>query len=77
MITVYATAWCGDCKLAKHVLDEASAEYRWVDIDQVPGAADYVQKINGGLRSVPTILFPDGRVLVGPSRAELKQALAA
>jgi mycoredoxin len=36
-----------------------------------------VQKINGGFRTVPTILFPDGRVLVEPSRLELEAALAA
>ena len=77
MITVYATTWCGDCMLAKRVLDERGATYRWVDIDDDPDAAQLVQTINGGLRSVPTILFPDGRVLVEPSREELQQALAA
>ena len=77
MITVYATTWCGDCMLAKRVLDERGATYRWVDIDDDPDAARLVQTLNGGLRSVPTILFPDGRVLVEPSREELQQALAA
>jgi mycoredoxin len=77
VITVYATSWCGDCRLAKRVLEEEKAEYRWVDIDDDAEAARLVQELNGGLRSVPTILFPDGRVLVEPSREELLQALAA
>jgi mycoredoxin len=59
------------------VLEEEKAEYRWVDIDDDAEAARLVQELNGGLRSVPTILFPDGRVLVEPSREELLQALAA
>jgi len=36
-----------------------------------------VQRINGGFRTVPTILFPDGRVLVEPTRIELEEALVA
>jgi mycoredoxin len=77
VITVYATQWCGDCRLAKRVLDEQGMEYRWIDIDFDPEAAEIVQKLNGGYRTVPTILFPDGRVLVEPTREELREALAA
>jgi len=77
VIKVYATAWCGDCRLAKHVLDANEVPYEYIDIDDSPEAAELVQRINGGLRSVPTILFPDGRVLVEPTRAELEEALAA
>jgi mycoredoxin len=77
MIKVYATTWCGDCKMAKKVLDERQIQYEYIDIDQVPDAAALVQEINGGFRTVPTILFPDGRVLVEPSRVELEAALAA
>jgi len=77
VIKVYATTWCGDCKMAKHVLDERQVEYEYIDIDLAPEAAALVQEINGGFRTVPTILFPDGRVLVEPSRLELEAALAA
>jgi mycoredoxin len=77
VIKVYATAWCGDCRLATRVLDAHAAAYEYIDIDDSPEAAELVQKINGGFRTVPTILFPDGRVLVEPSKAELEEALAA
>jgi len=77
VIKVYATAWCGDCRLAKFVLDANDVAYEYIDIDDSPEAAALVQEINGGFRTVPTILFPDGRVLVEPSKAELEEALAA
>lgn len=74
-ILVYATSWCGDCRLAKSVLDERHAHYRWIDINRKPSAVETVLRLNGGYRTVPTIIFPDGRVLVEPSRQELEQAL--
>jgi mycoredoxin len=76
-ITVYGTRSCGDCHLATAVLDAEGASYRWIDLDRDPAAAEAVIAINGGYRSVPTILFPDGRVLVEPSRRELSAALSA
>ena len=77
MVKIYATTWCGDCRMAKHVLDSREIAYEYIDIDLAPEAAELVQRINGGFRSVPTILFPDGRVLVEPTRIELEEALAA
>jgi thioredoxin reductase (NADPH) len=35
----------------------------------------YVEKVNNGLRSVPTMIFPDGDILVEPSNAALAQKL--
>ncbi len=74
-IVVYATSWCGDCRLAKAVLDEQRAPYTLIDIDREPSAVETVLKLNGGYRTVPTIIFPDGRILVEPSRRELEEAL--
>lgn len=75
-ITVYSTAWCVDCRIARAVLDRQGVNYRWIDIDQQPDAIEVVLRLNGGYRTVPTIVFPDGRVLVDPSRRQLEQALA-
>jgi mycoredoxin len=74
-LTVYATRWCSDCIGARAVLDACGVSYRWIDINQDEAAADRVVEISGGYRSVPTILFPDGRILVEPSRRELQAAL--
>jgi mycoredoxin len=61
--------------MAKAVLDRAGVEYEEVDIDKDASAAATVVAINGGYRSVPTILLPDGQVLVEPSRRTLLSAL--
>jgi mycoredoxin len=75
-ITVYATTWCPDCWRAKRVLNAEKAPYRWINIDHDEDAAQRVVELNDGFRSVPTILFPDGSVLVEPSSAALKAKLA-
>ena len=74
-LTMYTTTFCGDCAMAKAALDGAGVDYEEIDIDDDPAAAATVLAINGGYRSVPTILLPDGRVLVEPSRKSLLAAL--
>ncbi|MFN2466317.1 MAG: glutaredoxin family protein [Candidatus Dormibacteria bacterium] len=72
---VYSTRWCSDCRLAKRVFAEHGVEYDEIDIDEHPDAVAEVLRINHGMRSVPTIIFPDGTVLVEPSRRELAEKL--
>jgi mycoredoxin len=74
-IVMYGTPWCGDCRMARRVLDQHKVEYQYVDIEQDDVARRYVVEVNRGNQSVPTILFPDGSVLVEPSAAVLKQKL--
>jgi mycoredoxin len=47
-----------------------------VDIERDPAAADYVMSVNGGNQTVPTVVFPDGSVLVNPSAAQVKKRMA-
>ena len=65
-IKFYGTTWCGDCRRAKAIFAEMQVPYVWIDIDQNPQAAAFVKQINRGLRRVPTIMFPDGTILVEP-----------
>lgn len=74
-ITVYGTAWCPDCKRAKKFFGEQRIPYEYVDIEQEPEAMAYVEKVNDGRHIIPTIVFPDGSVLMEPSNAELAQKL--
>lgn len=76
-IKFYGAAWCPDCIRSKAFLDEQKVEYEYINIEEVPGAAEKVEKINDGYQSIPTIIFPDGRILVEPSNAELQKALNA
>ena len=62
---------------ALRVLDQHQASYQYIDIEADDVARSYVEQVNRGYRSVPTILFPDGSVLVEPSSAALAQKLAA
>ena len=70
-IIVYSTSWCPDCKRAKQFLREQRVPYRNIDIEKNPDAMAYVEKVNNGMRSIPTIIFPDGDILVEPSNAAL------
>lgn len=70
-IVMYGTSWCPDCARSKSFLDRHHIPYSWVDIEKDAKARDYVVRVNHGMRRVPTIVFPDGSVLVEPSDAEL------
>lgn len=74
-ITVYSATWCSDCKRAKKFFGEHRIQYENIDIEQNPEAVAVVEKINHGMRSIPTIIFPDGSVLIEPSNAQLAEKL--
>lgn len=74
-ITVYGAPWCPDCKRSKKFLSEHRVTYDWVDIDADAGALGRVEAIQGGGRSIPTIVFPDGTTLIEPSDEELARKL--
>lgn len=59
-ITIYSTAWCGDCRRAKHFLKQRGIAFREVNIDESPDAKELVMRVNDGRRKVPT-LEVDGR----------------
>jgi thioredoxin reductase (NADPH) len=74
-IMVYSAVWCPDCKRVKKFLGEQRIPYLNVDVEQDAEAMAYVEQINNGMRSVPTMVFPDGDILVEPSNAALAQKL--
>jgi thioredoxin reductase (NADPH) len=74
-IVVYSTTWCPDCKRAKKFFGEQRIPYVNVDIEQDAAAMARVEQLSGGKRIIPTIVFPDGSVLMEPSNAELAAKL--
>jgi len=74
-ILVYGTDWCFDCRRIRKILDSRQLKYTWINIDKDLEAAKKVESINHGNRSVPTIIFPDGSILVEPSDNEFRQNL--
>ncbi|CAB4551601.1 MAG: NrdH-redoxin [Actinobacteria bacterium] len=77
MITMYSADWCGDCRRSKRLLNELNVPYTMVDVDADESAAEKVIEINGGMRSIPVIVFDDGTHLTEPSDALLKEKLLA
>ena len=71
MIKIYSTTWCPDCKRAKKFFGEHRIPYENIDIERDPAGMAYVEQVNQGKRVIPTIVFPDGSLLVEPSDAEL------
>jgi thioredoxin reductase (NADPH) len=74
-IVVYSTVWCPDCKRAKKFLGEHRIPYENIDIEQDEKAMAFVQKVNNGMRIIPTIVFPDGSTLSEPSNSQLAAKL--
>jgi glutaredoxin-like protein len=74
-IIVYGTTWCGDCRRARRFLQNHQIDFQWINIDQDREAEAYVREVNHGNRSVPTIVFPDGSILVEPSNLQLAKKL--
>jgi mycoredoxin len=77
MITMYSTSWCGYCHRLKSQLTREGIEYQVVDIEQDPAAATFVEKVNGGNQTVPTLQFDDGSALTNPSIVQVKKHLEA
>ncbi len=75
-LTIYSTTWCGYCKRLKRQLDEAGVTYSEVNIEEAPDAAEFVEKVNGGNQTVPTVLYSDGTAATNPSAASVIAKLA-
>lgn len=74
-IKVYGNSWCGDSRRVKQFFDINHIEYDWIDIEKDPEAVKFVESVNNGYRSVPTIVFPDGSILVEPSVYQLTEKM--
>ncbi len=71
-IKMYTTTWCGDCRITKSLLERFQIPFEEINIEENPQAADYVMQVNGGRRSVPTLVYNgDAASLSRFSRAKL------
>ncbi|MFW3171042.1 mycoredoxin [Geodermatophilus sp. CPCC 206100] len=75
-VTMYTTTWCGYCVRLKKMMQREGIEYAEVDIERDATAAEVVMQANGGNRTVPTLVFPDGSALTNPSIDQVKSQLA-
>ena len=75
-VTMFSTTWCGYCRRLKSQMDEAGIASTEVNIEEQPDAAAFVEQVNGGNQTVPTLLFPDGSAATNPSLAEVRARLS-
>lgn len=75
-VTMYTTTWCGYCKRLKRMMQDDGIAFAEVDIEQTPGTAEIVEKVNNGNQTVPTLVFSDGTAMTNPSLAKVKEKLA-
>ena len=68
---LYGTEWCPHTKRSRYILNQQKVIYTWIDIEKDKDACAFVEKTNRGYRSVPTIVFPDGSIMVEPADAQL------
>ena len=74
-IKLYGTNWCSDCKRSKKFLGEQRIHYDYINIEEDAKGQAYVQKVQNGGLSIPTIVFGDGSILIEPSNAQLAAKL--
>ncbi|MFJ8694862.1 mycoredoxin [Streptomyces roseolilacinus] len=81
-VTMYSTTWCGYCRRLKSQMDREGIAYTEINIEQDPDSAAFVEKVNNGNQTVPTVLVtPNGGgedvVMTNPSLKQVQQALAS
>ncbi|MHB1063847.1 MAG: mycoredoxin [Georgenia sp.] len=74
-ITMYTTSWCGYCRRLKTQLGARGIAYSEVNIEEDESSASFVESVNGGNQTVPTVVFPDGSAATNPSVSEVVKRL--
>ena len=70
----YSTSWCPDCKRTKALLENQNIDHLEIDIGQDLEAYAFVEKLTRRVRT-PTLIFPDGTILIEPSDEALSRQL--
>jgi len=74
-IVTYSKSWCPDCRRARKLIIDSKIPFIDIDIANDSKAKEFVRQINHGNESVPTIVFPDGNILVEPQNSVLSEKL--
>ena len=75
-VCVYGTSRCPDTARSRQCLRRLGIAFVWYDIEKDKEACAFVERVNKGKRSVPTIVLSDGSILVEPTNAELGKKLS-
>jgi mycoredoxin len=77
LMRMYTTVWCGYCQRLKAQMTREGMVFEEIDIENDPEAAAFVESVNGGNQTVPTLVFPDGTALTNPSIGQVKEKVSA
>ncbi|MDH6116483.1 mycoredoxin [Kitasatospora sp. GAS204B] len=79
-VTMYSTTWCGYCQRLKSQLTREGIGYDEINIEQDPQSAQFVESVNDGNQTVPTVLVVSASgertVMTNPSLRQVQAALA-
>ncbi|GAA2234578.1 mycoredoxin [Rarobacter faecitabidus] len=74
-IVMLSTGWCGYCKRLKTQLSSAGIPVTEIDIETDPSFIEFIESVNDGNRTVPTVVYPDGTAATNPTLNQVKSAL--
>jgi len=74
---MYSNPWCGYCKRLKSQLADLGISFEEINIEEVAGTAEIVERVNGGNQTVPTLVFSDGSAMTNPSVKQVQEKLAS
>jgi len=72
-VIVYSSSWCPWCTRAKEFLKENKIDFKEIDIESDPKAAQEIVEKSGQM-GVPVIEI-DGKIIVGFNEPEIRKAL--
>ena len=80
-LVIYTRPGCHLCEeaiaAAEALIPRFGFSLHEVNIELDDDAAELVMRVNGGNRTVPTLVFPNGTALTNPSVSQVKAELAA
>ena len=77
-LVIYGHEFCPSARRLRTTLDEKKLPYEWRDVRQ--GEAHFqkeLKELAGGYLSVPTVIFPDGTLMVEPLLSEVLEKIDA
>lgn len=73
MVLMYTRSGCMPCKAAKRLLDQLQVPY---DTVVLPDSPEALPEALRGLRTLPVIVFPSGRIVEGFMPERIKKEVA-
>ncbi len=77
-LIVYGHHACGLARMLAEALAERHIDHEWRDVlNGEPRFREELRRLARGYLSVPTVIFPDGTVMVEPSPGEVLRKLSS